>query len=143
MKTRTKKTTVKDRYLELVQQVPLRPIRNESELDDAINMVNYLLDQLDRRTWTKDENDYIDVLGGLIEQYEDKHYPFEPQPDHAMLRHLIEAKGVTQARVAKDCNIAESTISAVLAGTRKLNRGHINKLARYFHVGPGVFSGEQ
>ena len=56
-----------------------------------------------------------------------------------MLRHLIEAKGVTQAQVAKDCRIAESTISEVLKGVRKLNRNHIAKLSAYFHVGPGVF----
>ena len=140
MKTRSKKKATKDRYLELIQYVPLRPIRNESELDEAINMVNYLLDQLDRRSWSRDEKDYIDVLGSLIEQYEDKHYPFESPSDSAMLRHLIEAKSVTQAQVAKDCRIAESTISAVLAGSRKLTRNHIEKLSRYFHVEPGVFS---
>jgi transcriptional regulator with XRE-family HTH domain len=55
---------------------------------------------------------------------------------------LLENKGVTQAQVAKECRIAESTISAVLAGTRKLNRNHIGKLASYFHVEPGVFSFE-
>ena len=44
MKTRKKKIAKEDRYLELVQCVPLRPIRSEAELDEAINMVNYLLD---------------------------------------------------------------------------------------------------
>ena len=139
MKTRTKKKAVKDRYLELIQLVPLRPIRNESELDEAINMVNYLID---REKMSADEKDYFDVLGGLIYEYESKHIIFERQPDSGMLRHLIEAKGVTQAQVAKDCRIAESTISEVLAGTRKLNRAHIGKLSAYFHVGPGVFSFE-
>lgn len=140
MKRRDKKKPVKDRYLELIQYVPLRPIRNEDELGEAINMTHYLIDLLDRRPWTKDEKDYLDVLGGLIEQYEDEHYPMPPSPDHAMLRHLIEAKGVSQAQVAKACKIAESTISAVLAGTRKLTREHVSKLARYFHVEPDVFS---
>ena len=140
MKTSTKKKAVKDRYLELVQYVPLRPIRNESELDEAINMVNYLLDQLDRRSWSRDEKDYIDVLGSLIEKYESEHIIFKRSPAHKMLRFLIESKGVTQSQVAKDCRIAESTISAVLAGSRKLPRNHIEKLSRYFHVEPGVFS---
>ena len=44
---------------------------------------------------------------------------------------LIEAKGVTQAQTAKEAGIAESTISEVLAGKRKLNRTQIGKLARY------------
>ncbi len=137
MKTQTKKKRVKDRYLELVQCVPLRPIRSEGELDEAINMANYLID---RERMTKDEKDYLDVLGGLIEAYEDEHIIFERQPDGEMLRFLIEAKGVTQAKAAKACGIAVSTISAVIAGTRKLNRQHIGKLCRYFNVGPGVFN---
>jgi transcriptional regulator with XRE-family HTH domain len=56
-----------------------------------------------------------------------------------MLRHLIEAKGATQAEAARATGIAESTISAVLAGNRRLNREHIEKLARYFHVGGQAF----
>jgi HTH-type transcriptional regulator/antitoxin HigA len=51
-----------------------------------------------------------------------------------MLRFLIWQKGVTRA------GIAESTISEVLAGKRKLNRTQIGKLARYFHVAPGAFA---
>jgi HTH-type transcriptional regulator/antitoxin HigA len=46
---------------------------------------------------------------------------------------------VTQARVAADVGIAESTISAVLAGKRKLTRAQVGKLARYFRVDPGAF----
>jgi len=95
MTTKTKKKRVKDRYLELVQCVPLRPIRSEGELDEAINMVNYLID---RERMTKDEKDYLDVLGGLIEAYEDEHIVFERQPDSEMLRFLIEAKGVTRPK---------------------------------------------
>src|SRR5438309_9193665 len=99
MKARTKKKTGKNRYLELVQYVPLRPIRSESDLDEAINMVDYLID---REKLNADEKDYLDVLADLIEKYEDEHIVFERQPESAMLRHLIEAKCVTQAQVAKD-----------------------------------------
>ena len=59
--------------------------------------------------------------------------------DADLLRFLIEQKNVTQAAVATGAGIAESTISEVLAGKRKLNRSQIGKLARYFHVEPGSF----
>lgn len=137
MKARTKKKAATDRYLELVQYVPLRPIRNDRELDEAINMVNYLIDRKEMNT---DEKDYLAVLGGLIEKYEDEHIVFESRTDAQMLSFLIENKGVTQAQVAKDCRIAESTVSEILTGARKMNRSHIGKLARYFRVEPGVFS---
>ncbi len=60
--------------------------------------------------------------------------------DSEMLRFLIENRGVKPAEVAKGTGIAESTISEVLAGKRQLNRNQIGKLARYFHVEPGVFA---
>lgn len=141
MKTQAKKGQM-DRYLALVRRFPLRPIRSEAELDEAIAVLDGLLDRLDRRPWNRDEKDYVDVLGDLIGRFESVHMPIEPLPDAAMLSFLIETKGVTQVQVAKDCRIAESTISEVLAGVRKLNRGHIAKLCGYFHVEPGVFLGD-
>jgi HTH-type transcriptional regulator/antitoxin HigA len=60
--------------------------------------------------------------------------------DANMLRHLIEAKGVTQAETASAAGIAISTISEVLSGRRKLTRAHIGKLAQYFNVEPNVFA---
>jgi len=80
------------------------------------------------------------VLGDLIEQYESEAHPMAPVSDVEMLRHLIEAKGVSQKEVAKATGIADSTISEVLKGKRVLNRGHIGKLARYFGVSPDVFA---
>ena len=56
-----------------------------------------------------------------------------------MLEHLIEAKGVTQRAVAEGARIQESAISDLLAGRRRFNRGHIERLAKYFRVSPDVF----
>jgi HTH-type transcriptional regulator / antitoxin HigA len=127
----------RDRYLDLIHRFPLRPIRSDAELDAAIAVIDSLIDQ-DKRS--APEEDYLDVLSDLVEAYEDKTIPI-PQPDDAvMLRLLIEAKGVTQVEVAKRTRIAESTISEVLAGKRKLNRAQIGKLARYFRVSPGAFA---
>jgi HTH-type transcriptional regulator / antitoxin HigA len=140
MATRKKEVThrraVGDRYLALIREFPLRPIDSEAELDHAIAMVDSLLDrdQLD-----PDEQDYLDVLGDLVEKYETEHHPMPPLDDADMLRHLIEMREVTQTEVADGAGIAESTISEILAGKRRLNRGHIEALARYFKVKPAVF----
>jgi HTH-type transcriptional regulator / antitoxin HigA len=126
----------KDRYLDLVLRFPLRPIRSDKELDEAVRMVDSLLD---RKNLAPEEEDYLEVLGDLIEQYESEAHPIAPVSDKEMLRHLIEAKGVAQTEVCKATRIADSTISEVLKGKRSLNRGHIGKLARYFKVSPDVF----
>jgi HTH-type transcriptional regulator/antitoxin HigA len=126
----------RDVYLELIQHFPLRPIRTEEELDQAIEVVDELIDRDDLDAW---EKDYLDVLSDLIERYEAERHPIEPVSDAAILAHLLEAKEITQAKLAHETKIAESTISEVLTGKRTLNRSQIGRLARYFGVGPTVF----
>ncbi len=113
---------------------PLRPIRTEEELDRAIEVINELLD---RDRLSDDEEDYLDVLGDLVEKYEKKHHPIAPVSDAEMLAFLIESSGRTQAEVAAESGIAESTISEVLAGKRRLNRRHIEALAARLPRQPG------
>ncbi len=128
----------KDPYLALVGRFPLRPIRSNKELDAAVQMVDSLLD---RKKLSSEEEDYLEVLGDLIERYETEEHPVAPVSDAQMLRHLIEAKGVSQTQVSSATGgIADSTISEVLKEKRSLNRNHIGSLARYFNVSPNVFA---
>jgi HTH-type transcriptional regulator / antitoxin HigA len=126
-----------DRYLDLLAKFPLRPIRREAELDAATEVIHELIDQ-DTRTVA--EEDYLEVISQLVEQYEEVHYPLEEVPDAEMLAYLMEIQSRTQTDVARGAKIAASTVSEVLSGKRKLNRAQIGKLARYFHVEPGVFA---
>jgi HTH-type transcriptional regulator / antitoxin HigA len=127
----------RDSYLELVKKLPLRRLRNDEELDKAVEMLDSLIVRGDLDAG---ERDYLDVLTDIIERYEAHYHPMPAVSDDAMLRHLIEAKGVTQAQLATDTGIAESTVSEVLAGKRGLTRKHIGILASYFHVSPTVFN---
>jgi HTH-type transcriptional regulator/antitoxin HigA len=126
-----------DRYLELIRQFPLRPIRSDAELIAAIQMIDSLIDQKVR---SAPEEDYLDVISNLVHAYEEEHIPMRSVSDSEMLKYLIDLREVTQAELAKATGVAESTISEVLSGKRKLNRTQIGKLAKYFHVGPGVFA---
>jgi HTH-type transcriptional regulator/antitoxin HigA len=56
-----------------------------------------------------------------------------------MLDFLIEQRGVKQADVARGTGIAESTISELIRGKRRLTRGQLEKLSGYFHVSGAVF----
>jgi HTH-type transcriptional regulator/antitoxin HigA len=127
----------RDRYLDLIQRFPLRHLRSDADLDEATKVIHSLIDL---ESLSKAEQDYLDVLSDLVEAYEDKTIPIAEPDDAEMLRLLIEAKEVTQAEVAKRTRIAESTISEVLSGKRKLNRTQIGKLARYFKIAPGAFA---
>jgi HTH-type transcriptional regulator/antitoxin HigA len=86
-----------------------------------------------------DEEDYLDVLSDLVEKYEDQHYPIAPVSGLDALRHLVESSGKTQATVAAEAGLPESTLLEVLLGRRRLNTRHIGILASYFRIDPGVF----
>ena len=128
-----------DRYLNLVRQFPLRPLRTNADLDAAVAVIDGLLD---RAKLAPPEQDYLDVLGDLVETYEAEAVPIPPIGDAELLRFLIEQKNVSQAQVASGARIAESTVSEVLAGKRKLNRSQIARLARYFHIEASAFLAE-
>ena len=130
------KTLAATRRVSGAKRVPLVPIRTEEELDAATHVIHSLID-LDKLRGP--EQDYIDVLTYLVEEYESEHYPDEPVSDSEMLGYLLEIKGVSQSAAAKGAGIAESTVSEVLSGKRTLNRKQIGKLAKFFGVGASAF----
>ena len=77
-------------------------------------------------------------LSDQVAAYEDNHYAIKPASDADMLCHLMEAKGVTQARLSKDTTVPKSTISEILAGKKHLSRQLIRKFADYFKVDASV-----
>lgn len=126
----------RDRYLELVQAFPLKHLKSDRELSKAIKVIDSLII---RSKLERGEQDYLDVLTDIVEKYETENCPMSPVSDADMLRHLIEARGITQAQLSADVRIPMSSISEVLHGKKKLTRRHVGILAEYFKVDPGVF----
>jgi HTH-type transcriptional regulator/antitoxin HigA len=121
----------RDSYLELVVASPLVSIKSDEHLQEAQQVMDQLLAQ---SVLDDGEEMYLDALSDLVAAYEDEHYAIEPASDAEMLRHLLEAKGVTQAQLSRDTMIPKSTISEILAGKKPFSRQTIRKLADYFHV---------
>ncbi|MGA2436408.1 MAG: helix-turn-helix domain-containing protein [Bryobacteraceae bacterium] len=89
---------------------------------------------------TRAEEEAIELLTLLIERYESDHYPVPGAEPVDVLRFLLERNGLTQRDIAAELG-SESTVSLVLAGKRRLNRNHIERLSQRFHVSPSVFFG--
>ena len=115
-----------------------RSIRTDSELDLAASVIDELTDRDDL---SPAECDYLDVLGDLVEKYENEHVEMPFVSDAAMLGSLMEEKGVRQADVVRGTGISKTVLSLVLHGERNLTREHIMALAKYFEVGAAVFIG--
>ncbi len=127
----------RDAYLKLVTTFPLASIRSDEQLQEAQKVMDQLLA---RGELDDGEEMYLDALSDLVAAYEDEHYAIEPASDADMLRHLMEAKGVTQAQLSRDTSIPKSTISEILAGKKPFSRQMIRKLAGYFRVDVGVLA---
>jgi HTH-type transcriptional regulator/antitoxin HigA len=125
----------KDSYLELVLAFPLASIKTEGQLAEAQRVMDRILA---RGELDEGEEMYLDALSDLVAGYEDEHHAIEPASDAAMLRHLMESKGVTQAQLSRDTSLSKSTISEVLAGKKPFSRQMIRKLADYFQVDVSV-----
>lgn len=135
MVIKTERYALPDTYLELVRQFPLIHIRDDAHLTDAQEMLDWLLTQeLDEGGQA-----YLDALTDHVEVYEAAHVHIPDASDVDVLRELMSANRLSQPKLAKATGIAQSTISAVLSGTRKLTRAHVAKLAAFFNVPASVF----
>ena len=87
---------------------------------------------------TPEEEEAIELLMLLIERYEAKRDPVPDADPVDVLRFLLERNGLSQRDIRRELG-SESTVSLVLSGKRRLNRDHIERLSRRFHVSPSVF----
>jgi len=124
------------KYLELIKEFPLRRIKTDSDLRKAESVAEKLISG---GHLSAAEEDYLQILGNLIHEYEAVAYPVDPLPPHEMLKASMEARDVTQTALSKATGIPVSTISELLSQKREFNVAHIEKLCGYFGLGPSAF----
>jgi HTH-type transcriptional regulator/antitoxin HigA len=112
-------------------------IKSERHLSEPQKIIDRLLA---KGKLEDGEEMYLDALSDLVGAYEDEHHVIKPASDADMLRHLIEAKGVTQAALSLATGLPKSSLSEVLAGKKPFSRQMIRTLARYFKVDVSVLA---
>jgi len=133
VKTTAKKGT--DTYFRLVKEYPLAPIRDDADLANAQAVIDRLLErELDRGA-----QDYLAVLTNLVEAYEDEHVEIPDASGKDVLRELMRANDLSQAKLAKEVGITQSTISDLVNGKRPFTSEHVVALGRFFGVSPAAF----
>ena len=87
---------------------------------------------------TSDEEKYAEVLLTLIEAYEKEHHSIPDASPIEVLRALMDANNLRQKDLVPIFG-SESIVSEVLHKKRRLNKTHIEKLSKRFHVSPASF----
>jgi HTH-type transcriptional regulator / antitoxin HigA len=122
-------------YVELLTAFPPRPIKSGVELDAVQTVIDRLLDapQL-----SPAQQDYLNVLGMVVQEYEAQHVPIPDIQGVELLKVLMADRALKQKDLVSIFK-TESIASAVLRGQRHLTVEHIEKLAAFFHLSPAVF----
>jgi HTH-type transcriptional regulator / antitoxin HigA len=122
-------------YRQLITSFPPRIIQSEEDLEKTQAVVDQLLDQ---GRLTEAEEDYLDLLGILIHEYEQQKHLVPDIYGVELVQVLMGELNLKQKDLVSIFK-TESIVSEVLNGKRKLTVEHIQKLAEFFQVSPAVF----
>ncbi|HRP88587.1 MAG TPA: helix-turn-helix domain-containing protein [Edaphocola sp.] len=107
----------------------LKPIKTEQDYFQALERLELIFDA---KPGTK-EGDELEILGILIEKYEDEHFPIElPDPIEA-IKFRMEQLDYSQNDLAEVIG-SKSRASEILNKKRKLTLDMIRKLTEKLHI---------
>jgi len=107
----------------------IKPIKTEQDYENALERLEVIFDAKPGSP----EDDELEILGILIEKYEDQHYPIGlPDPIEA-IKFRMEQLGYNQNDLAKVIGL-KSRASEILNKKRKLTLEMIRQLHEHFKI---------
>lgn len=107
----------------------VQPIKTEKDYQQALNRLEAIFDAKKETS----EGDELELLGVLIDQYENKHFPINlPDPVEA-IKFRMEQLGYTQTDLAKVVGL-KSRASEILNRKRKLSLEMIRQLHEKLNI---------
>ena len=111
------------------------PITSERQHEEYLAVLDRLAS---KEKPSSEEEKYAEVLMTLIEAYEEERHSIPDASPVEVLRALMDGNGLRQKDLIPIFG-SESIVSEVLNKKRELNKNHIEKLSKRFHVSPAVF----
>ncbi len=115
---------------------PYLTIGNEQEYEQAVARLNALIDEVGVNE-AHPLYSLLNILGILIEAYEEEHYEIPDCSGVEILSYLMEEHSLTQSDLPEIGS--EKIVSEIINGKRELNIKHVKALAERFKVSPSVF----
>jgi HTH-type transcriptional regulator / antitoxin HigA len=129
--------TLPKTYVELVKLHMPRPINDDAELENVIEVVDRLA-VLKRPT--RDQRDYLELLTTLVEKYESEHHAIDTSHLTRLdrLKFLLASHDMSASDLGRVLGQRELG-PKILSGKRELSKAHIRKLAEHFQVTADTF----
>ncbi len=123
-------------YAGLVALHVPRLIHDEASYDNAVEIVHALVGF----KLTRDQDDYLELVTRLIEDYERETVP-EPKPVKGIeaLKFLLSENDLSADGLGRIIGVDRSIAYRILKGARNLTADHIKKLSARFCVSADLF----
>jgi HTH-type transcriptional regulator/antitoxin HigA len=125
----------KTTYSKLLVEYQPKVITTEAEYDQALETVEKLMADQQR---TPEQTAILQLLVTVIEEFETKHYPIEPSSPHAMLEHLMDARGIKQSDLVGIIG-SKGVVSEVVNRKRAISKAQAKALGELFNVSSALF----
>ena len=124
-------------YGRLLAKATPMVVKTEAENERLLAIVERLMAKGEDNL-TPEEDALLELLVGLIEDFESKAYPLPEVEPHKMVAYLLEQRGL------KACDLwpsigSKGRVSDMLSGRREISKDQARKLAEFFDVGVGLF----
>ena len=114
-----------------------RPIHDAMEYANVAEVTDAMA--LWQEEFTVDQQDYFDLLCGLLEEFDRTHVRWPKVSIQARLRYLLDESGLSAADLSRLLGGSRNLGAMILRGERNLTLAHIRKLADHFRVSPELF----
>ncbi|MDM3856592.1 MAG: transcriptional regulator [Aphanizomenon gracile PMC649.10] len=125
----------KTTYSQLLVEYQPKVITTEAEYDQALETVEKLMADQQR---TPEQIAILQLLVTLIEEFETKHYSIETSSPHAMLEHLMDARGIKQSDLVGIIG-SKGVVSEIVNRKRAISKAQAKALGEFFNVSPALF----
>ncbi len=123
-------------YAGLVTLHPPRPLHDAVAYENAVEVVHALAGH----RLNRDQDDYLEFMARLVEDYEREHVPEPPPaPGIETLKFLLQEHALSAEDLGAIIGVNRSVAYRILKGTRNLTLGHIRKLSARFAVSADLF----
>jgi antitoxin component HigA of HigAB toxin-antitoxin module len=130
---------IRDSYLALINELPLRKIRSAIEHQQALAIFSRYAG---RPKLDEGVVDYLGVLADLIADFERRAgYAIDTSDLTAadVVRHLMEENRLTISGLAREIGVGQSNLSEILSGKREWSKKVIKALSERFSLNPMLF----
>jgi HTH-type transcriptional regulator / antitoxin HigA len=135
-------TISRENYIDLLNQDRVIPkiIETKEEYEHFLAIVERLMSR--KITRTPEENILFNLLVKLIVDYEEETYDLKEwskTSPHALLQHLMEARGMKQVDLVGILSPSKGLVSSIVNGKRSISKAQAKKLGEVFNISPSVF----